>query len=914
MKDYFPLIGTLSIYKKPWYTKDLIAGLTVGIMLIPQAMAYALLAGLPPIYGLYASIVPILVYSFLGTSRQLAVGPVAMISLLVSSGVGALATQGSNEFIMLAFLLAFMVGIIQLSMGVLKLGNLINLLPHSAIAGFTTGAAILIIGSQLKSLLGLEFPRGNFIETIYNILIKMNEVHLHTFIIAATSIIILALGKKWKTKFPIPLMLIVVAIIFVSYFQLNQTGVKIIGNIPEGLPKFKVPAFSISSLISLLPIALIISIISFMESIAVAKAIQAKRKNYQINNNQELIALGMANILGSFFQSYPTTGGFSRTAVNDQAGAQTGIASLYTAVLIIITLLFLTSLFYYLPMAVLASIIVVAVAGLVDLKEAKHLFLHNKMGFIIFTSTVVSTVFINVEVGLLVGVLVSISCKQIEKYPKQKSVTKVTSSINSNSQNCIKNHLKLNKMTVEQIYTGCLSQGAYYIHSEGEAAIIDPLREVGPYLQKAKEDNVKIKYIFETHFHADFVSGHLTLSKQTGAPIIYGQNADPNYEAHIAQDGEEFKIGKVTIKALHTPGHTMESTSYLLLDENRKEVAIFTGDTLFLGDVGRPDLAQKSANINTEDLASYAYDSLRNKIMPLPNDVLVYPGHGAGSACGKNMMKETVDTLGNQKKMNYALRADMAKEEFIKEVVKGLEKPPAYFPLNVKMNKEGYEHIDKIYNTGLKALNTKEFEFLAEEMNALMLDVRSVEEYSQAHIPNSIFIGLDGSFAPWVGELIVDVKQNIILITPPGREKEAVTRLARVGFDNTLGYLEGGMEAWEKAEKEIDTVSNTNAKSIEENQFTNEKIVIDVRRSSEYDSEHVLDAANVPLSEINKHLAAIPKERDFYIHCASGYRSIIAASILKSRGYHNLINVTGGFKSIKETQTQITDYICPTTL
>jgi len=468
-------------------------------------------------------------------------------------------------------------------------------------------------------------------------------------------------------------------------------------------------------------------------------------------------------------------------------------------------------------------------------------------------------------------------------------------------------------MTVEQIYTGCLAQGAYYIHSGGEAAIIDPLREVIPYTTKAKNDNVKIKYIFETHFHADFVSGHLTIAEKTKAPIIYGPNANPEFDAYIAEDGEEFKIGKVTLKVLHTPGHTMESTTYLLLDEHGKEVAIFTGDTLFLGDVGRPDLAQKSSDLTSEDLASYAYESLRNKIMPLPDDILIYPAHGAGSACGKNMMKETVDTLGNQKKINYALRADMTKEEFIKEVTDGLVKPPGYFKFNVKMNKEGYDHIDNIYRTGLKALSPKEFEVIAEEMNALMLDVRNKSEFSETHIPNSIFIGLDGSFAPWVGELIVDVNQPIILIAPVGREKEAVTRLSRVGFDKTLGYLNGGIESWQKAGKETDSVEEASAESIYKNQIDKEKIVFDVRRNTEFASEHILNAVSTPLSELNNHLSSFPKDEQFFVHCASGYRSMIAASILKSRGYHNLINVIGGFKAIQGTDTEITNYVCPTT-
>lgn len=466
-------------------------------------------------------------------------------------------------------------------------------------------------------------------------------------------------------------------------------------------------------------------------------------------------------------------------------------------------------------------------------------------------------------------------------------------------------------MHIEQIYTGCLAQGAYYIHCNGEAAIIDPLREVAPYLERAKKDGVQIKYVFETHFHADFVSGHLTLSEKTGAPIIYGPNANPSFDAHIATDGEAFQLGKVSIKVLHTPGHTMESTTYLLMDESGKEHAIFTGDTLFLGDVGRPDLAQKSDELTIQDLAGYAYDSLRHKIMPLPDEIRVYPAHGAGSACGKNMMKETVDTLGNQKKRNYALRADMTKEEFVKEVTNGLSPPPAYFPLNVKLNKEGYASIDKVLADGLKALSPAAFEATANETEALMLDVRKPQEFAQGHIPNSIFIGLDGSFAPWVGELIVDIQQPILLITPGGREKEAVTRLSRVGFDHTLGYLKGGFKAWKVAGKEIATVTSIPAQQLEEAYTNNKGDVFDVRKESEYLSEHIKAAHNTPLSEINHHLAAFPKEAPFYVHCAGGYRSMIAASILKSRGYHNLIDVQGGFKAISTTNIPKTDYVCP---
>jgi len=469
-------------------------------------------------------------------------------------------------------------------------------------------------------------------------------------------------------------------------------------------------------------------------------------------------------------------------------------------------------------------------------------------------------------------------------------------------------------MVIEQIYTGCLAQGAYYIHSKGEGAIIDPLREVQPYIDKAKEDGVKIKYVFETHFHADFVSGHISLAERTGAPIIYGPNADPTFDATIAKDQELFQLGDLTIKVLHTPGHTMESTSYLLLDAEGNEHALFTGDTLFLGDVGRPDLAQKGADMTMEDLAGHSYDSLRTKIMPLPDEVMVYPAHGAGSACGKKMMKITKDTLGNQKKVNYALRADMTKAEFIKEVTDGLEAPPAYFPLNVKMNREGYDDIAEVIKFGTKALTPDEFEKIANETEAIMLDVRSKLEYTAEHIPNSIFIGLDGSFAPWVGELIKDVKQAIILIVPEGREEEAVTRLSRVGFDNTLGYLEGGMAAWKNAGKESDCVQSISAVQMEDSKKNGSKIY-DLRKPAEYQAEHGADIINTPLSQINNHLDAFPAEEDFFIHCASGYRSIIGASILKSRGIHNVINVDGGFKAMKKsTKIPTVENVCSSTL
>lgn len=468
-------------------------------------------------------------------------------------------------------------------------------------------------------------------------------------------------------------------------------------------------------------------------------------------------------------------------------------------------------------------------------------------------------------------------------------------------------------MNIEQIYTGCLAQGAYYIESKGEVAIIDPLREVKPYLNRAKQNDAKIKYIFETHFHADFVSGHLTLAKETGAPIVFGPNAKPSFDAIIAEDEQEFKLGDVTIIALHTPGHTMESTTYLLRDNKGKDHAIFSGDTLFLGDVGRPDLAQKMGVLTEQDLAGFLHDSLHEKIMPLNDDLLVYPAHGAGSACGKNMMKETVDTLGNQKQMNYALRADMTKDEFIAEVTEGLLPPPQYFPANVKLNKEGYEDIDEVLNRGIRELSPDAFEGAANETSAVVLDVRHQEDFAKGHIPRSIFIGLEGSFAPWVGALIADINQPVLLVTEQGREEEAITRLSRVGFDNTLGYLKGGFESWKEAAKEYDTVHSITAEQFKKELAENKQPVFDVRKKSEYLSEHVLNANNTPLDFLNDHLAEFP-DIPFFIHCAGGYRSMIASSILKSRGIHNLIDVKGGFKAIREAGVSVSEFACPSTL
>jgi len=466
-------------------------------------------------------------------------------------------------------------------------------------------------------------------------------------------------------------------------------------------------------------------------------------------------------------------------------------------------------------------------------------------------------------------------------------------------------------MIIEQIYTGCLSQGAYYIESNGEAAIIDPLREVDQYILKAKKNKASIKYIFETHFHADFVSGHLTLSKKTNAPIIYGPNANTSFESINAKDGQRFSLGEISIEVLHTPGHTMESSCFLLRDKKNTQIALFSGDTVFMGDVGRPDLAQKS-DLSKEDLAGHLYESIHNKILKLDDDVIIYPAHGAGSACGKNMMKITYDSLKSQKKLNYALNSKLTKPEFIEKVLDGLQKPPQYFPENVKLNKEGYEDIDKILSSSKKLLNANKFEEIANENGALALDVRSKEEYENSHIPRSIFIGLDGGFAPWVGELIIDVKTPILLVCNDSQIEEAVTRLSRVGFDNTLGYIT--IEKWKENGKEIDSINSISAIETVKRLENKSSILIDVRKENEYKSQHVVNAHNYQLSSINNYLPKFEEKNDYYIHCQSGYRSMIACSILKSRGIHNITNVIGGFKNLGLTTLNLSNKICPSKL
>ena len=471
-------------------------------------------------------------------------------------------------------------------------------------------------------------------------------------------------------------------------------------------------------------------------------------------------------------------------------------------------------------------------------------------------------------------------------------------------------------MIIEQIYTGCLAQGAYYIENNGEAVVIDPLREVEPYIRKAKKNGATIKYVLETHFHADFVSGHIDLAKKTGAQIVYGPTAQPNFDFYAAKDKEILKVGNASILVLHTPGHTMESTCYLLINEVGKPIGLFSGDTLFIGDVGRPDLAQKvKAELTQDLLASYLYDSLRQQIMPLADDIIVYPAHGAGSACGKNMSKETTDTLGHQKHVNYALQPNLTKEQFIKEVLTGLVAPPAYFPLNVLMNIGGYDSIDKVLERGQHALTPSAFEVAANETNALVIDTRDAVKFAQGFVPGSINIGIDGNFAPWVGTLIKDIKQELLLITEPGREAEVITRLARVGYDYTIGFLDGGYDAWVAAGKDIDTITSITPEAFASFATKSDIHILDIRKKSEYDSEHIIGAVNAPLDFINDSMSLINPDKTYHVHCAGGYRSMIFISILRARGYHNLIDVQGGFKAIKETNAYpITDYICPTTL
>lgn len=467
-------------------------------------------------------------------------------------------------------------------------------------------------------------------------------------------------------------------------------------------------------------------------------------------------------------------------------------------------------------------------------------------------------------------------------------------------------------MKVQQIYTGCLAEAAYYIESKGEAVIIDPLRETAPYLEMAEKDGATIKYVLETHFHADFVSGHLDLARKTGAQIVYGPTAAPNFEAYIAEDMEVLQVGDVSIQVLHTPGHTMESSTFLLRDEEGKDYAIFTGDTLFLGDVGRPDLAIKQGEITEEDLAGFLYDSLRSKIMPLADEVIVYPGHGAGSACGKKMSNETQGTLGDQKKFNYALRANMTREEFVKEVLTGLVAPPQYFPKNAMMNKMGYESFDKVRSQGTQALSVRAFKAAWAEEEALVIDARSKEDFAKGFIPGSIFIGLDGTFAPWVGLLVPDLQQTILFVANSGEEEEVVTRLARVGYDNAIGFLEGGFEAWETAGEDLDIIQQVSATEFAA-MATNTLDLIDVRKASEYAAEHLVLANNLPLDTINQFMSELNPAQQYYVHCAGGYRSMITASILRARGFQHLVDIQGGFDALKNTTLETTDYVEQTT-
>ena len=459
-------------------------------------------------------------------------------------------------------------------------------------------------------------------------------------------------------------------------------------------------------------------------------------------------------------------------------------------------------------------------------------------------------------------------------------------------------------MTVKQIYTGCLSQGAYFIESNGEAAVVDPLREITDYLELAEKSNSMIKYIFETHFHADFVSGHLTLANKTGASIVYGPKADPEFKAIIAKDNQIFKIGEVSLTAIHTPGHTLESTSYLLKDKSGKDHCVFTGDTLFLGDVGIPDVAQRYMGVSKEQLAGILYDSVNKRIKPLSEDILVYPGHGAGSACGKNMMKETVDTLANQKSVNYALNGSFSKEGFIKELTENLPEPPTYFPSNVKLNQEGYIDFHIILEKSMKSLNVTDFKTFSNDNQSVILDVRNQDIFSVGFIPGSIFIGLNGGFAPWVGAIIKDIKTKILLVCDPGLEEEAIMRLSRVGFDNVIGYLDGGFEVWKKAKQKIDTVESISSLDLKE--IINSKIsLIDVRRKSERNKGYLKLSQNIPLNNIDLNIKDLDKNINHYVHCAGGYRSMIACSILKRFGFNSLCDVKGGFSEIRKTGLEI---------
>ena len=472
-------------------------------------------------------------------------------------------------------------------------------------------------------------------------------------------------------------------------------------------------------------------------------------------------------------------------------------------------------------------------------------------------------------------------------------------------------------MKVEQIYTGCLAQGAYYIENNGEAAVIDPLREVDQYIDMANERNAKIKYVFETHFHADFVSGHIDLAKKTGADIIYGPTEmETGFDFIVGKDAQEFLLGKATIRLIHTPGHTMESSCYLLIDENGKETSLFTGDTLFIGDVGRPDLAQKVIpELTQEKLAGLLFDSLREKIMPLSDDIIVYPGHGAGSACGKMMSDETTDTLGHQKQTNYALRVDMTKEEFIDTVLTGLTPPPRYFPQNVLMNIKGYESVDKVIEKGTEPLNIETFIKFTKKPKTTILDTRDAEVFAQGFIPNSYNIGIDGSLANWVGTTIADITQFILIVADKGREEEVATRLARIGFDNSLGYLEGGFDAWKKAGREIKKIDSINAEELAKVQEFNEINILDVRRESEYESEHVLNAITHNRFYIEESINKVDKNKTYYVHCRSGYRSMVFISILKSKGFEKLINIEGGIQSMKSSNKfKLSEYQTPLTL
>ncbi len=1054
-----PLWQALSEHRRGDWWSDLFAGLTVGVMLVPQGMAYALLAGLPPIYGLYAATVPLLTYALLGPSRQLAVGPAALVSLLTATGLAPLAVAGSEAYLALAFALAVLVGLIQLGWGLLRGGNLITYLARPVVLGFTTAAALIIGLSQVQHLLGLTLAGGrSFPQVLLATLYQLPEANGYSVAIGLVATLLIVATQRWSPRIPGALLVVVLGIGVVYFFDLDRGGVAILGEVPRGLPHLHWPTALREHWWDLLPTALAIAGVGFMESMAIVQTLPRRPGSPPPRPNRELLALGLGNLLGGFFQAYPTTGGLSRSLVNARAGARSGLASLLSAGLIVLTLLFLTPLFYYLPKAVLAAIILVAVVGILRPGVVRQLWRSDRTDGLLLGSTFVATLLGGIVWGLGLGILLSLlllrwrmarvktvggdhqrarrcfpptldlgnnpewlqfrcasllhfanvaafreqldravaergaqvvfldfselwdldgtalhtlltlledyrvrgvtlyltgakgpvrdalrrsglagmmgeraTCPNLrvalthyegfiaEKSPKETRFCDGHHQMERGGPLILKRKVKAPKsnriMKVEQLYTKCLAEATYYIESAGSAVLIDPLRETQVYLDKLAREGAQLQYIFETHFHADFVSGHLDLARKTGAQIVYGPLAQADYDFYSATDGEILPLGDVSFKVLHTPGHTMESTTFLLRDATGRDHAIFTGDTLFLGDVGRPDLAVQADRVTEEDLARLLYHSLHDKIIPLADELLVYPGHGAGSACGKNLSSETWGRLGTQKAQNYALRADMTEAEFVREVLSGRSPAPQYFAQNARLNKSGYESFDQVLERAKRPLEPLAFARVAREADTLVLDVRSPAEFAAGHLPGAIFIGLDGSFAPWVGALLPDLQQSILLVAPEGRAEEAITRLARVGYDRVRGYLAGGMAAWEAVDQPVARVSSISAARLaEELEQGAVAQVLDVRRHTEFLSQHLLVAQNFPLDYIQGNWSKLDPERRYHLHCAGGYRSMIAASILQARGIAKVVNVEGGWKAIASTTAPQSAYQCPSEL